>query len=115
VPLEEAEEWKLAAGSDEPGIRIDWDSRELRSVVECLRVELVDELRRSFAFYRTQGQLPDAIKVRISGGSARLPGLASRIGELLGNPVTLFNPLEHFSQVSGPQFAQAFGLALRAA
>jgi type IV pilus assembly protein PilM len=123
VPFEEAEEWKLAAGSDEPGFRVDWGSREMQAVSECLRRDLVEELLRSFAFYRTIGHLPDPLRLWISGGSARLPGLAIRLADLLGSPVMLFNPLESptpppgegWTGTGGPQFAQAFGLALRAA
>ncbi len=122
VPFEEAEEWKLAAGSDEPGLRVDWNSPELEATLECLRIELVDELLRSFAFYRTLGRLPDPLRISISGGSARLPGLSIRLADLLGHPVSLFNPLDDGSPsgearplTGGPQFAQAYGLALRAA
>lgn len=117
--LEEAEEWKLAAGADEPGFRVDWDSLEMRAVLDSLRTELAEELRRSFAFYRTMGRLPDPMRLRVSGGSARLPGLAARLGELLGIPVLLFNPLEAAHGVAagtgGPQYATAFGLAQRSA
>lgn len=123
VPFEEAEEWKLAAGSDEPGIRVDWQSRELDAVAESLRTELVEELLRSFAFYRTLGRLPDPLRLWISGGSARLPGLSIRLSDLLGSPVSLFNPLDNGASAAGvaspstagPQFAQAYGLSLRAA
>jgi type IV pilus assembly protein PilM len=122
VPFAEAEEWKLAAGSDEPGLRVDWESREMRAVQDCLRRELVEELRRSFAFYRTQARLPEPMRLWISGGSARLPGLATKLGEMLAEPVLLFNPLEAMNgqprgaaPPGGPQFAQAFGLALRTA
>jgi type IV pilus assembly protein PilM len=123
VPFAEAEEWKLAIGSDEPGLRVDWDSREMLAVQECLRRDLVEELRRSFAFYRTQARLPEPMRLWISGGSARLPGLSTKLGGLLGEPVLLFNPLESMNgaprggvaPAGGPQFAQAFGLALRTA
>lgn len=122
VPIEEAEEWKLAVGADEPGLRVDWDSPEMQAVAESLRIELVDELRRSFAFYRTQGRLPDPLRLWLSGGSARLPGLAARLSEMLSTPVQLFDPLfgvdgaRRANQApGGPQYAQAFGLALRAA
>jgi type IV pilus assembly protein PilM len=120
VPFEEAEAWKLAWGADEPGLRVDWESAEMRAVSDALRHDLVDELRRSFAFYRTQGHLPDPLRLWLSGGSARLPGLAARLGEILGSPVQLFDPIptveaspsgEH--AVGGPQFAQAYGLATR--
>ena len=123
VPFEEAEEWKLAAGSDEPGFRVDWDSPEMSAILHCLEGNLVEELRRSLAFYRTLGNLPDSFRLWISGGSARLPGLAAHLSDLLSLPVILFNPLESLPgqprgghrPVVGPQFAQAFGLALRTA
>jgi Tfp pilus assembly PilM family ATPase len=61
------------------------------------------------------------MRLWISGGSARLPGLAARLSDLLGIPVLLFDPLVHLvrggadRRTIGPQFAQAFGLALRQA
>lgn len=121
TPIEEAEEWKLAAGADRPGLRMDWDSMEMRAVLDALRRELAEELRRSFAFYRTLGRLPDPLRLRVSGGSARLPGLPARLGELLDIPVSLFDPLElvgaeaRGARVNGPQFATAYGLSLRTA
>jgi type IV pilus assembly protein PilM len=121
VPFEEAEEWKLALGGEKPGFRVDWSSAEMQAVQDCLRRELVEELHRTFAFYRTQAQLGELSRLWVSGGAARLPGLADRLGELLGVPVTLFDPLanapvaENGGAAGGPQFAQAFGLSLRTA
>ena len=122
VPVEEAEEWKLAAGSDQPGIRVDWDSPEMQSVHASLQNELVAELRHSFAFYQTLGELPDPLRLWVSGGSARLPGLGARLSEVMGSPVMLFDPLERLTGEPrgglrpsvGPHFAQAYGLSLRA-
>jgi len=119
VPFEEAEEWKLAAGSDEPGFRVDWAGRELHAVHEALEDELVDEVRRSLAFYRTLGPLPEPLRLQISGGTARLPGIAERLGALLEFPVSVFDPFADLGGAArarvagGPQFAQAAGLALR--
>jgi type IV pilus assembly protein PilM len=119
VPFEEAEEWKLAAGSDEPGFRVDWSSRELRAMRQALERDLVDEVRRSFAFYRTLGHLPESPRLQISGATARLPGIAGQLGEMLEFPVSVFDPFADLggaarARVSGgPQFAQALGLALR--
>jgi type IV pilus assembly protein PilM len=118
----EAEEWKLAAGSDRPGIRVDWNSREMRAVDEAIQHDLVSELRHSFAFYRTLGELPPSPKLWVSGGSARLPGLAAKLSEALGSPVHLFDPLARLTGEPrggtrpnvGTHFAQAFGLSLRA-
>jgi type IV pilus assembly protein PilM len=119
VPFEEAERWKLAAGSDAPGFRVDWTGRELHAVHEALEDDLVDEVRRSLAFYRTLGHLPDPLRLQLSGGTARLPGIAERLGNLLEFPVSVFNPFTDLGGAArarvagGPQFAHACGLALR--
>jgi type IV pilus assembly protein PilM len=121
IPLEEAEEWKIAAGSDEPGFKVDWSTREMGAMLKSLQVDLIDELRRSFAFYRTVGNLPESFRLWISGGCARLPGLATRLSEMLSINVLLFNPLDALPgaprredrAVAAPQFTQALGLSLR--
>jgi type IV pilus assembly protein PilM len=119
IPFEEAEEWKLAAGSDEPGFRVDWGGRELHAVHEALEDELVDEVRHSLAFYRTLGHLPDPLHLQLSGGTARLPGIAGQIATLLEIQVSIFDPFADLGGAArarvegGPQFAQAAGLALR--
>jgi type IV pilus assembly protein PilM len=121
IPVDEAEEWKLAAGSDEPGFKVDWSSREMGAMMQSLQHDLVDELRRSFAFYRTVGNLPESLKLWVSGGCARLPGLSARLSEMLATPVLLFDPLAALpgfvrrtdAGAAAPQFAQALGLALR--
>jgi general secretion pathway protein L len=117
IPFDEAEEWKLAAGGPEPTHVLKWDSAEMHAVVEALRRELVDELRRSFVFYQTQGSLPDPLVLYLCGGTAQLPLLAERIGELLGSAVEVFEPPGNRAAPAnargGPQYAQAFGLSLR--
>jgi len=112
--VERAEAWKLDAGASlgDSGA----EAAAARGVVESL----AEELRRSFAFYRTIAELPDAFTLRLSGGTARLPGLPERLGEVVGVPVSAFSPLEVLDrgtriQAGGPQYAQAYGLALRAA
>ncbi len=121
VPFDEAEEWKLEAGEDDPTLRVVPDSPEMRAVHDAL-AHLADELRRSFAFYRTLAPLPEPFSLWISGSTARLPGIAGMLSELLDVPVFVFDPLDALgaefrttAPPGGPQFAQAFGLALRAA
>jgi type IV pilus assembly protein PilM len=115
IPFAEAEEWKLAIGGDEPGLRVDWESPEFQAIQESLRRDLADELLRSFAFYRTQAQLLTLPRLWISGGSSRLPGIATRLGDMLNVPVLLLDPLNgSATRGAGPQFAQAYGLTLRA-
>ena len=93
------------------------------AIIESLRVDLLEELRRSFAFYGTIGHIPDPFTMWVSGGSAHLPGLAERLSELLRSPVERFNPIESLTGAHrggprpavAPQLAQALGLALRTA
>lgn len=121
VPFEEAEEWKIEAGADDPSMRVDPESNEVLAMYESLH-ELVDELRRSFAFYRTLAPLPDPFSLWISGSTARLPGLAGQISQMLDVPTFVFDPLDTLGAdraaggpAGGPQFALAYGLALRMA
>lgn len=120
IPPQEAETWKLGVAALAEA-NAPWDGPEWRAMLDCLRTDLVAELRRSMAFYRTIGPLPESLRLRISGGSARLPGLAARMGELLGIAVEVFNPvaglpgeaLRGLPTSEGPQYGQAYGLALR--
>jgi type IV pilus assembly protein PilM len=121
VPLEEAEEWKLEAGADDPSMRVSSDSPEMLAVRDSLRL-LAEELRRSFSYYRTLGPLPDPFSLWLAGSTARLPGIAGQIAELLDVPTFVFDPLDALgaefrttAPPGGPQFAQAYGLALRVA
>jgi type IV pilus assembly protein PilM len=121
VPFEEAEEWKLEAGADDPSIRVDPDSAEMQAAREALR-GLAEEMRRSFAYYRTMAPLPDPFTLWLSGNTARLPGIAGELSAMLEIPTFVFDPLESAPPdaradlpAGGPQFAQAYGLALRTA
>jgi type IV pilus assembly protein PilM len=117
IPFEEAEEWKVAAGSDAPGFPVGWHLPEMQHVLDSLRFGLLEELHRSFAFYRTLARLPESFTLWVSGGSARLPGFAEQLEQVLGSPVRLFDPLEVTGERgrAAPQFAQVLGLALRSA
>jgi len=114
APLDKAEAWKVDAGSSLTQAAP--EAAAARKVVEALG----EELRRSFAFYRTIAELPESFTLRLSGGTARLAGLAERLGEIVGVPVSAFSPLDASERgtrvtTGGPQYAQAYGLALRAA
>jgi type IV pilus assembly protein PilM len=112
--LERAEAWKLDAGASlaQRGV----EAAAARRAVD----ELGDEVRRSLAFYGTLAPLPAALSLHLSGGAARLAGVLEALGDRLAVPVTSFSPLDTIERgahihAGGPQFAQAFGLALRAA
>ena len=112
--VDKAEAWKVDAGASLA--QAGPEAAAARAVVESLG----EELRRSFAFYRTIAELPDTFTLWLSGGTARLAGLAERLSDIVGIPVSPFSPLdvnERGTRVAagGPQYAQAYGLALRAA
>lgn len=110
--LERAEAWKLDAGvtlsHDGP------ESTAARLVIE----QLVEEVRRSLAYYATLAPMPPALSLHVSGGTSRLAGLVELLGEQLELPAATFSPLDSHERgvrlpAGGPQYAQAFGLALR--
>jgi type IV pilus assembly protein PilM len=112
--VDRAEGWKLDAGASlaQPGA----EAAAARAMVESLG----EELRRSFAFYRTFAELPETLTLHLTGGTARLAGLPERLSEIAGVTVTPFSPLDVLERgaripAGGPQYAQAYGLALRAA
>jgi type IV pilus assembly protein PilM len=118
----EAEKRKLALSRSDPGPTAEWDSAEWRALADSLRRDLAEEVVRSIAFYRTQAHFPDLPKLYLSGGTARFAGIAKRLGETLAVAVEVLDPFGGMgstragtSPPSGPQFAQAFGLAMRAA
>ncbi len=112
--LERADAWKL-----DPGASIEQDSPEAEAALRALE-GLADEVRRSIAYYGTLAPLPGGLSLHLCGGTTRLAGLSRRFGERLGMPVHVFSPLDtgergvHITG-GGPQYAQAYGLALRAA
>ncbi len=112
--LERAEAWKLDAAAS-----LAHDGAEAGAARQAVEA-LAEEVRRSLAFYRTLARLPETFTLRLSGGTARLSGLAERLSESLGQPVSGFSPLDAHERAArgpaaGPQYAQAYGLALRAA
>jgi len=122
ISFADAEKRKLAMGRKDAGPAAEWESAEWRALADSLRRDLAEEVVRSIAFYRTQAHFPDLPKLSLSGGTARFPGIALRLGETLGVTVEVLDPFGGMgstragtSPPSGPQFAQAFGLALRAA
>lgn len=111
--LERAEGWKLDAGAS-----LQQDAPEAVAAREAI-AKLADEVRRSLAFYGTLAPLPASVTLHVSGGSARLAGFTEVLGERLGLPTFTFSPLDTVDrgvriQAGGPQYALAYGLALRA-
>ncbi len=111
--IDRAEGWKLDAGAS-----LQQDGPEATAARDAI-AKLADEVRRSLAFYSTIAPLPAAVSLHVSGGSARLSGFTELLGERLGLPTHTFSPLDTVDrgvriQAGGPQYALAYGLALRA-
>ena len=112
--LDRADAWKLDAGASL--LQSGAEAEAARRTVD----ELAGEVRRSLAFYGTLAQVPERMTLRVCGGTTRLAGLVERLGESLGFPTSLFSPMDALERGvhptgGGPQFVQAYGLALRAA
>jgi type IV pilus assembly protein PilM len=85
--------------------------------------ELVTELRRSLAYYRSRPQGQDVSRLILCGGTAALPGLERFLQAQLGLPVELANPLAYvqvaarvdpaYVQQIGPVMPVSLGLAVR--
>lgn len=85
--------------------------------------ELVTELRRSLDFYRNRANGQGAQQIVLTGGTARLKGLAEYLTANLDAPVVVGNPLQYLStgqkadpkylQDVGPVFPVSVGLAVR--
>jgi type IV pilus assembly protein PilM len=85
--------------------------------------ELVTELRRSLDFYRNRANGLGAQQIVLTGGTARMPGLAEYLAANLETPVVVADPLQYLSLGPGvdrgyakevaPLFPVAVGLAAR--
>jgi type IV pilus assembly protein PilM len=107
-----------AAMSDDDYIRT-----QIGDAIMPVLHELVTELRRSLDFYRNRANGLGAQQVMITGGTAKLPGLADFLTANLDTPVVVGNPLHYLSpgpkadpsylEEVGPVFPVCVGLAVR--
>ena len=112
--LERADAWKL-----DPASSLTQESPEAFAAVRALE-RLTEEVRRSVAYYGTLAPLPASLTLHVCGGTTRLAGLTEQLAGQLGMPVAVFSPLDTgesrlHAHSGGPQYAQAYGLSLRAA
>jgi type IV pilus assembly protein PilM len=63
-----------------------------RSAVDRPLAALVEEVRGSIDYYRTQSDAVPLTRVVITGGGAQLPGIAERLAQNVGVPVELARP-----------------------
>lgn len=101
----------------------DYLRTQITDAIMPILQELVTELRRSLDFYRNRANGLGAQQILLTGGTAKLPGLADYLTVNLETPTMVGNPLQYLStgpkadptylQDVGPVFPVSVGLALR--
>lgn len=118
LSYEEAEKVKL--GEEHPKVTAEARDAALASVSQSL----VAEIRGTFSFFRQMTGAANIDRIYLSGGTARLAGLAERVEQALAIPVEILDPLRGISVIPNdfdagelarlsPRLAVAVGLALR--
>ena len=116
VGIDEAERLKLTGESPEGG--------HIQDVISRINETLAIEIRRSLDFYNSNASEGKIAKVFLSGGCAKIDMLTDAVGERLGLPVELLNPIQkimfsdkefdpEYLQEIGPLVTVALGLATR--
>jgi type IV pilus assembly protein PilM len=119
MPDDEAREWLVDVGLDEPLEDFGEDREEAASAREALvegASRLVDELRVSLEFYGAQEGAPPVERVVICGPGSTIPGLAERIQVGLGLGIESLSPaaLSHLDAEDAARLTISYGLALEA-
>lgn len=100
------------------------DKERLKDAIARINETVSIEINRSLDFYNSSAEDQKISKVYLSGGCAKVALLAESVGQRLGLPVELLNPLQKISyneknfdpeylQEIGPLVAVAAGLAMR--
>ncbi len=96
----------------------------LAEVINTMNGELAAEIGRSFDYFRSTSTQETIDRVFLSGGTAKIAGLAPFMSERLGVPVEMLDPFRHIEVNSkivdsdllkavGPQASVVVGLAIR--
>jgi type IV pilus assembly protein PilM len=116
ISFQEAEDLKLGkSGGTDPNM--------VHPLLESITEMLILEVQKTFDFFRETYPSEVITKVLISGGTARISGLAQKIEEVFGYPTEVMNPFRSIplgpdvdaarAMALAPQLAVAVGLALR--
>jgi len=116
----EAERVKVEQGTVAPRDRQespvsgkDESTQRACAAIEQVLSRLVDEIRRSLAFFRSLPEGGPVTRVLISGGGAALPGLVPFLQERLHiNAIEIFNPLKGIQLAEGVERAAEDALLL---
>ncbi len=110
LSYEEAETKKLKGVSD----------AEIVEIFRQISQQAVSEIQRSLDFAPASSRDLGIQKVYLTGGGARTLSLQEALGERMGVPIEILDPLgsleippDSQNEFEGPQFAVAFGLAVR--
>lgn len=100
IKRDQAEEAKIS------GFLEGYDKADIDRALSVTSEQLLDEIQRSLSFFWTASTQEQIGAVYLSGGTARLPGLAATIGARLRVPVEIVNPFRSFNM--GPQVDTEF-------
>lgn len=116
--LQQAEEYKKAYGLDETKL----EGKVMQAIKPIFDI-VVEEIKRSIAFYNTHKKEQKIKRVILSGGTAALPGIIVYLASMLDVEVQLGNPWRFLEcppkfpekelEEIGQSFATAVGLALK--
>ncbi len=117
VTIEEAESIKAGHASDKI------DAEQATAVVSAAASALIEEIHHALSFFWTAATDETIDAIYLSGGVARMPGMAQQLSERVGATVEIANPFAHVAldpPVDTPEirdcaaeFAVAVGLATR--
>jgi type IV pilus assembly protein PilM len=94
VDFERAEHLKRTAGSAGADHAVVLAGQSIAPALD----PILDDIRSSIDFYLTQPGGQHLERVVLTGGSSRLPGIAERLGRVLGVPVSSADPLARLAR-----------------
>lgn len=117
LSFQEAEDLKLGKTGGEA------EAEMVQPLLESITDMLVTEVHKTFEFFRETYPRETISQVLISGGTARIAGLAQRLEDTFGHPTQVLDPFKSVTigpkvdtakvTALGPSLAVAVGLALR--
>jgi len=120
VPFQEAEKIKCQKGKVlADGVEAEAESKSISDAVKGVLEDMLFEVQRSIGYFRSQLRGRVIHKIILSGGGAKLAGLADYMQARLGIEVEIAQPLSFAingaeAEKSDPSMAVAVGLALHA-
>jgi type IV pilus assembly protein PilM len=117
MPLEDARDWLIEVGLDEPVDSFEDDRKQAETARKALEdgsSKLIDELRVSMEFYGAQEGAPAIEQVVVCGPGSTIPGLPERIQQGLGLGIESQSPaaLSHLDDEDAARLTISYGLAL---